>query len=429
MKATRPRAATPRTPRRWRTPPPLTRSSSETLEGIEILREVGGDTGVLLWQSYRNVMFWSTADPADRGKMFSAEAGRKRLASIQSADLAGVLVEPLTAVAHMLASPATTTGDAVAAACTAIARWADAHGYAGTTLALTQAAALAAPGDARLPFEVGEIARRRNELARAETWYRHSVMIGRQVGDWDSYARAYAALGGMFLTRGNYPLAQRMHIKAVRASRRKGLPAVQGPVLHDLFIIAAESGRHAQAQQYARMSLRAYGAQHERLPALAHDIGYYWLQQGHYARVLPVFEALLPHFTATPERMVVLANIARAAGGAGLRDGFRKGWVEVNRLAREPETAGVLAGCMLDLARGAASLGEWDRAEQAAQQAVKVGTERGEAKVRFQAEELLESIRSGKHLRPVAEAAPSDAPEAEAELLASEMVRSLAFAA
>ncbi len=63
MKATRAKAAQPRSPRRWRTPPPLTRGSAEGLEGMEILREVPGETGILLWQAYRNVMFWASVAP------------------------------------------------------------------------------------------------------------------------------------------------------------------------------------------------------------------------------------------------------------------------------------------------------------------------------------------------------------------------------
>jgi tetratricopeptide (TPR) repeat protein len=432
MKATRPRANAPRPPRRWRTPPPLTRGSAETLEGMEILREVGGDAGVLLWQSYRNVMFWATAEPAERAKMFSADAGKKRLAAVDAAALEDALSIPLTVVGKMLASPDKTAGEAVADACTTVARWADAHGYLGTSLAFTQAAALAAPSVARLPYDVAEIARKRHELARAETWYRHAIMIGRQVGDWESYARAYVALGSMFLKRGNFPVAHRMHIKAVRASRRKGLPGIQGPALHDLFIIAAEGNRTAQAQQFASAALRAYGSKHERVPALAHDIGYYWLRQGHYERSLTIFEALLPHFTVAAERIVVLANIARAAGGAGARDVYRKAWTEVNRLARDPETVATLAPSMLDLARGAASLEEWDRAEQAAEQAFKVARERGEAQISLLAEDLLDSVRSRPSQKPASqvwEAAVSHDADADADRLANDMVRSLAMAA
>ena len=78
------------------------------------------------------------------------------------------------------------------------------------------------------------LARRRNEMARAETWFRHTVMVSRQTGDWESYSRAYIALGNMLIARGNLPAAAKMHIKALRAARRKGLQQIQGMALHDL---------------------------------------------------------------------------------------------------------------------------------------------------------------------------------------------------
>ncbi|HEU0055026.1 MAG TPA: hypothetical protein VFQ39_17690, partial [Longimicrobium sp.] len=142
MKSTRTRKEQPRAPRRWRTPPPLTRGS-ETLEGMDILREVGGEAGILLWQSYRNVMFWASAEPADRGKLFSPEAGRKRLAELLAADIPTDLVDSLVAVGRMLGAPESTSGEALAEACREIGRWAEGHGYEATSLAYTQAAALA----------------------------------------------------------------------------------------------------------------------------------------------------------------------------------------------------------------------------------------------------------------------------------------------
>src|SRR3954464_7080553 len=93
MKAPRTKAATARPPRRWRTPPPLTRGSAESLEGMEILREVSGETGVLLWQGYRNVMFWATAEPAERAPLFAADAGKRRLDELFAADVPGEIVD------------------------------------------------------------------------------------------------------------------------------------------------------------------------------------------------------------------------------------------------------------------------------------------------------------------------------------------------
>ncbi|HLL82851.1 MAG TPA: hypothetical protein VK420_09380 [Longimicrobium sp.] len=423
------RVKTPvREPRRWRTPPPLIRGS-ETLEGMDILREVGSEAGVLLWQSYRNVMFWATAEPGERARLFSAEASRKRLAEVAAARLPQELVEPLNVFGALLAAPEESPGDAVAAACTAIGEWAEEEQHGATALAFTQAAALAMPRSAALALKVGQVARDRAEMARAETWFRHAIMISRQVGDWETYARAYIALGNMAIKRGSFPVAHRMHIKALRAARRKGLPELQGMAAHDLFVVATETGRHTQAEEYARAAFRAYGPTHIRLPLLAHDVAYLWMQQGYFARAMGVFEALRPHVVGRRERNVtVVANIARAAGGVGDREAFRKAWVEVNRLAKEPEVRPVLAVAMLELAHGAASLGEWDRAEQAAEHALAVATELRQAKVSISAETVLDLVRNGRRVERRTPENATAAGTQDTDVFAASLVRTLEMA-
>jgi hypothetical protein len=423
MKTSRTKAAAERVPRRWRTPPPLTRGS-ESLEGMEILREVGGEVGVLLWQAYRNVMFWSMSDAADRGQLFSADAGTRRRQEVADARVPQRLSGALESVAVMLESPETASGDAVAEACTAIGQWAEDEGYMNTALAYTQAAAVASPARARLALAVGQLARRRAELARAETWFRHTIMIGRQTGDWESYSRAYIALGNMLISRGNFPGAHRMHIKALRAARRKGMPEIQGMALHDLFVIADETGRDEQAEEYARQAFRAYGAMHVSVPALAHDIAYFWMQRGYFARALDVFQALEAHLSSPRERLVLLSNAARAAAGTGNRETFRKAWTQVFRLAKDPELQAVVPNALLELALGAASLNEWDRADQAASESLELATRAGYAKVRFRAEALLDSVRNGR----AAQENIALKSSAKADALATEMVRSLSGA-
>jgi len=376
---------------------------------MEILREVGGEAGLLLWQAYRNVMFWATAEDA-RGKLFSPEAGRKRLAELLSADVPADLVEPLVAVGRMLGDPeGGAAGDSVAEACAAVAEWAERAGHDATALSFMQAAALSAPRQATLALEVGQMARKRGELARAETWFRHTIMVGRQTGDWDSYSRAYIALGNMLLQRGNFPAAHRMHIKALRAARRKGLTAIQGMAAHDLFVIATETGRNAQAEDYARMALRSYGPENPHLPVLAHDVAYYWMNQGFFAQVLPIFEALQSRIDSnSPLYMLVNAHTARAAGGAGDRNRFRRYFVETVRMAKEPGNEVRAADAHLELALGASSLGEWDRAEQAAERALEIAQERGQAKVSIEAEAVLDAARRGRRVeRAVTERAPA----------------------
>lgn len=424
MKATRTRSAQPRAPRRWRTPPPLTRGSAETLEGMEILREVPGETGVLLWQAYRNVMFWATAEPQERGRLFAADAGQRRLEDLLSADVPSAILDALVAVGRLLGAPEGSNGATVADACRTIADWAEKEGHDATSLAFTQTAALAAPRSATLALAVGQMSRRRGELARAETWFRHTIMIARQIGEWEAYGRAYVALGNMARDRGNFPLAQRMHIKALRSGKRKGLMPIVGQASHDLFVLATEGGRVEQAEHFARQAFRAYGPDHPHLPALAHDIAYSWLNQGYFARALQVFEALFPLFSDVEHQLVARANIIRSAGGAGDRERFRKTWNEAMKLTREPGAARVVAESLLEMARGAASMGEWDRAEQVAERAIVVASERNDAASLMRGEGILESIRNGRSVERAVAARNARGSE-YGDSLANEMVRSL----
>jgi tetratricopeptide (TPR) repeat protein len=391
---------------------------------MEILREVPGETGVLLWQAYRNVMFWATAEPADRGTLFSPTAAQRRLGELLAADLPAAIVDALVAIGRMLGAPDTTSGDSIADGCRTVAEWASAQEYSATALAFTQAAALASPRNAALALAVGRLARGRNELPRAETWYRHAIMIARQISDWETYGRAYLALGNMSRQRGNFPAAHRMHIKALRSGKRKGLGPIVGLASHELFVIATETGRSEQAEHYARQAFRAYGAENDMLPALAHDIAYYWMEQGYFARALQVFEALEPLFPDLKGKLLIRANVIRAAGAAGDRDQFRRMWNETIKLTREPEALPVVADSLLEMARGAASLGEWDRAEQVAERAVTVASERSQAAVMVRAESVLGSIRSGRSVEK-AIAARAGRTSDQADALANEMVRSL----
>jgi tetratricopeptide (TPR) repeat protein len=409
-------------------PPPLTRGS-ETLEGMDILREIGGEAGILLWQSYRNVMFWATAEPADRGKLFSPDAGREapgrapgRRHPHRPGGFAG-------GRGPHAGAPDTTTGDALAEACRAIAQWADHHGYESTSLSFTQAAAVSSPRNAAIAYEVGKLARRRGDIARAETWFRHAIMIARQTGDWDSYVQAYLGLGTLSMLRGNYPQAHRMHIKGLRAARRKGLIKLQGAALHDLFVIATETNRPTTALDYARGAFKAYGPEHPNLPKLAHDVAYFWMNEGYFERALPVFQALVPYF-ALPEALILHAHIARAAGGTGDRELFRREWNEAIRLSRFTEAEKLLADSLLELGLGSAALSEWDRAEQVLERAIEVAERRGETMIRLRAEGILESARSGRRAdQQLAAKRPVSKDETAADVLAERLIESLTTSA
>ncbi len=92
------------------------------------------------------------------------------------------------------------------------------------------------------------------------------------------------------------------------------------------------------------------------------------------------------------------ANLARAAGGAGDVTEFEAAWAKTWVLIDESPTSPLAAGALLDLAWGAASLGEWQRAERAGARALTVAQQRGEHRIVLTAEAALEFIRGRSHV-------------------------------
>jgi len=317
----RPKRLTPpvrRTARRWRTPPAIT-TGAEAYEGLAVLEEIPGPLGFLLWQAARDVALWAQFSPEERPGLFEPGADALLHGLIRSAGVDVQLESPLMTVVRMVGGPETARAETVELACQHIAHWADLHGHLATAIAFAQAAALTVPHDAGAAYAVGRIARRRAEHSRAETWYRRAIALARQSGDWTSYALAFSGMGNLYMQRGNYPAARRFHVRALRAARRHSLRAIQGSALHDLFVIAAGGNHKDDAERYARGAFESYGPDHPRLPALANDIAYFWVERGHFAPALTVFEALLPHMSRQEDRLVALAADVRAAAGAGAK--------------------------------------------------------------------------------------------------------------
>ncbi|HYH83236.1 MAG TPA: hypothetical protein VEX86_25795, partial [Longimicrobium sp.] len=221
------------------------------------------------------------------------------------------------------------------------------------------------------------------------------------------------------------PTARRFHLRALKAARRHSLRSIQGSAQHDLFVIAAGHNHKEEAERYARGAFESYGPEHPRLAALAHDIGFFWMERGHFAPALTVFEALLPHITRHQDRLEALANIVRAAAGAGERRQFEHTWDEVwDGLARD-ESAENIAAVLLEMAHGAAQLGETERAERAAERAVRTARERGESKTLLTAESVLDSVRRTRAARGRPADTPRPPAPEETELFATDLVRSL----
>ena len=422
MKSTQSKALSRRAPRPVRVPPPLTRGD-EKFEGSSVLTEFEGDFGILLWQSLRNVLLWSATDPARRKGLFASGAEERRRVKLLSADVDDALRAPLAVIARLLADPAGADRRRVSSACLKIADWAEKKDKLATALAFTQAAALSGSNDARISYAVGRIARQRAEYPRAETWFRRAILLGRQGGDWESYALAFGGLGNLYVQGGNLSAAQKAHLRAFRAAKRKGLRSIQASSLHDLFVIAAERNQIRDAEELAAAALRAYGPGHARLPFFAHDVAYFWLRQSCFSSALVVLSALRPHFDRPNDQALVLAHIARAAAGASKMEQYEEAWQAAMTLMASSGSTERAAAVFLALADAAAEAEDWERTTTAAQRALLLADTREEAQTKDAAEARLKEAAEMK-ARPSAEA-PEPWILDHADSLAENLAKSL----
>jgi tetratricopeptide (TPR) repeat protein len=352
-------------PRRWCIPPAILREPGETLEASQILDEVPGDLGLLLWSCVRDVTLWASVPEERREGLFGPHAAERRLESLGASGAEPQLEVALTTLAAVVATPATTRPEVVTLVCLELARWAREHGRWGTAIAYAQAAALASPEDPAAAYTVGAIAREWGRPARAETWLRRCVGLARRGRDWESYARAHVGLGELHAARQARGAARRFFTQAMRAARRHGLLAVRGTALHGLFLLSLEAGELDEAERQAKAAIRAYGRRHPRLAELLHDVACLWVTRERYGRAIPLLQKLLPSRTAPAERALTLAVLARAAAGSGERRLYEEAWSQAWALVERPGEEAVDARPLLELARAAAKLSDWVRVEQA----------------------------------------------------------------
>ena len=414
-----------RSPRPWVVPPGLL-LQDEPFEGYHVLDETRSELGLLLWQSLRDVDLWAAARPEARAALFAAGSLRRRTERIESEVNEEDPVRPLLeAMARLLAAPDRVPELEVSEACEELSRWASDRGLPRTAMAFALRAAFAAPDEAGPAYLVGLVARRAADYRRAESWFRRALALGRRNRDWRYYGLAHLGLANLHMQRGDAPKARVRLLRALRTARRHGLWTVKPYALHDLFVITATGDDPQLAAQYARSAYRAYGRRHPRLPVLAHDVAWFWMLQGRFERSLQVFQAVARHITRPVERMLVLSNIARTAGGAGQFAVFDRAWHEVWRMVDDRTDRERVAEALVNLAHGAASLGAVVRLEMAASYALTVASRRGEAQERLAAEALLAASRdpAPREEEPPAAEAPDPAPDSE--WLAHELVEAL----
>ncbi|HEX2191241.1 MAG TPA: hypothetical protein VHG51_20190 [Longimicrobiaceae bacterium] len=408
--------------RRWRIPP-VPAHVSHSFTGAPLLEELSGPLGFALWQTFRDVQLWTLSPPRERERLFAPGSARTRAVPAEVAGAEAELRAPLATLRAMVDDAGAATEEEVGKACAAVSRWAEARGSLASALAFAEAAASAAPADAALAYEAGRLARRLAEYARAETWLLRAAGLGRRSGDWEAYALAFLGMGRLHQQRGSVPRARKHFLRAMRASHRHGLRDFEGEAMHNLLMLYTESGDLVAAEAWGREAYRVYGPDHPELPRMAHDLAHVWSLRGFFGRAEAVFRALLPHFDQPADRLFVLSNLVRATGGAGSRDGYEEAWSAAWDLAGDPGALDSAARSLLDMARGAATMGDGRRAAEAAVRCVEVATRRGEAKAQAEAQALLAALGSG--LAGVADPGADAPADTLGDALAAEIVECL----
>lgn len=378
---------------------PLTVPGGE-VAGAEIVRELPPEVALTVWQVLRSVLLWAAEIPAQRGDLFERRAMEQWERELLEGNFDPDLRYPLAVIVGELANPEEASGEALAHACLCVTEWGLAHNATRTALAFTEAAALCRPDHPRYAWMAGRLLRTHGYRREAEQWIKRSVRIAGSKGDWEAQTLGLNSLGNVFYEAGNYREAHRTQLQALRSARKHGFREREGEVLHDLFVVSWYLGEEDRAEEYARHAFEIYKTGHDRLPALAHDVAFAWVERGHYARALIVLRELPAYFVEPRERIRVLASAARAAGGCGNVQAFQEISGEISELAENLEKTPGVAVALVEEALGATSLGWWDHAERTLERAMHIASVRSEPDVVIRAEATLASARAQRVAEP-----------------------------
>lgn len=388
------------------------------------LAELPADMAFAVWQVLRSVALWAGEPEERRAGMFDPDYMKEWERRLLTAPFDPEARFPLAVVVGELAGPRPGAGR-LSWACVCVADWALGRGAIRAALAFAEAAARAAPEHPRYAWLVGRLMRRHGDPRGGERWLKRALKLAVAQRDWEAQARALTGLGNLCVETGRYPEARELHTRALRVSRRWHLREQEGMALHDLFVIATEEGNRAEAELHARGALDAYGTATPRVWKLAHDVAYSWMAQGYFDRALPVFQALRPRLGPPEDELRVVGNIARAAAGTGDEALFAEMRREAQALLGRLVARETLAPALLEIAYGAALLGDHAVAMESAAAALHAAGPRNEANVRMRAEALIAALHADPFALAAAGRRRAAPAGASGERLAGDLVEAL----
>jgi hypothetical protein len=213
---------------------PLPRPALRSLiSGAEILAELPPVAALPLWEGYRVVHLWASTPRALRQELVDPDAERRWVAEVVTAQVEEL--EPhLMTLGMLFRDPIQADPVLIAMALRAMASWAETSGYLRSAALMAEAAAYATPADLGTIYHAAAGAKRAGWEPEAEAWYRYGLSLARQQDNGESKALFLSSLGNYYRRRGNLRLAERLHVRALRAARRVGATGREAAALHDL---------------------------------------------------------------------------------------------------------------------------------------------------------------------------------------------------
>jgi len=320
-----------------------------------ILEDVQDERDVALWSLAADLDLWIHSAPGERTLFPSGRA------SFDPQIFPAELRPELAALSVIHTNPERSAPLRLAGACEAVWMWAEQMEWPEVAIHYAELAARIEPERPDRSGTAGRLCRTGGDTHRASIWYLRAARLARVQGKQIEFAEAHLGLGNLASDLGHLTVAQRHQEKALRAAISVGKRSLAMYAYHNLLLLKLYAEKFDEAWIYAKDALSIYTRDHPRLPALAHDIALLCSRMGYNSSAIPVFEAVLPTMGRLSERMIVLANVARAA--AACHDRLR-----YERAARELLSAieagrSVPVSARYNLACAAHTYEDWSRAE------------------------------------------------------------------
>lgn len=358
--------------------------------GLSILEEINAPPlAILLWQRFNDVQEWIRTPDVQKHGLLGFPADYEAVLT-RAADDAGEVGEPLRAIRSLLERTSSQARD-VARLCEQVGAWASREGFVETAAMYYLLAAHASPRDQVLNYAAGRAERICARYHRAEQWFQRAIGLSRRAGDDETYTTAYLGWGVLEEQRGDHAAAQLRYTRALRAAKRGQLRSLAAAAHHNMVPLAAQAGDFAEGQAHIVAAYKLYGKD-ATLIRLAADAAAFWAWFGYFQLAQSVYTAVLNRIAQLPDRVQVLANIARAAAAVQNEGEF----VRVHAYISELASAGrhFPARVWVDLAEGARSLGRTRIALDLAGRALEEAGARGEQATLAAARGVLGAVQS-----------------------------------